>query len=70
MTDLRPIVTQVLEARVIVSTTLDELETVLDRMDAMLAGMQDDQARVYREALAVHPPVLPANVRPIRARAV
>lgn len=68
MADL--IETKVLEARVIVSETLEELGTVLDRMDAMLAGMDKEQSRVYRDALALNPPVLPANVRPIRARAV
>ncbi len=68
MADL--IETQVLEARVIVSNTIDELETVLERLDASLAGMQERQAVVLRETLALHPPVLPENVRPTRARAV
>ncbi len=68
MTD--PIQTQALEARVIVSTTIDELETVLDRLDASLAVMQERQSTVLRETLALDPPTLPENVRPIRARAV
>jgi len=67
MADL--ITTPVADARVVIQDAIDDLKDVLDGLDESLAEMADLRARM-RETLAPNPPVLPANVRPIRARAV
>ena len=68
MTD--PIETSVLDARTVIGHTLEELAGALEKLDVSLAELRALQATVYRAALASHPPVLPENVKPIRARAV
>ncbi len=65
-----PITTPVADACAAIQDTLDELQAVLARMDVARAEAQEIQGRVLRDALALHMPELPANVRPIRARAV
>ncbi len=68
-----PIQTPVADARVVIQDAIDELKTVLDGLDTSLAEMADLRAAMARSGtagLALDPPVLPENVRPIRARAV
>ncbi len=60
--------TRVVDTRAALNAS-DELKTALDQLDASLTEAYNLHAQMLN-ALALHPPMRPKNVKPIRARAV